>query len=130
MSSAEYRRAVKQIEDAAARDDGEEKWRTPKNNWVWILVGLVNLPAFLMLIAALIGKVSLTLDRPLPHSWNFTVSLVLGLGVWLEYFLFPLSLYIGFTLNHEVDERYRGWTWFVVFIAGCSFVLALRIVRS
>lgn len=58
--------------------------------------------AFLRLVPALIGKAEFALDLSLPASWNFVLSIVFGLGVWLEYFLLPLSLDIGFSLNHEV----------------------------
>ncbi len=57
------------------------------------------------------------------------LSVIMGVGVWVEFFLFPISLYVGFTLNPQVDESHRGWTWLVAFIAGASFLCALKIAK-
>jgi hypothetical protein len=98
-----------------------------RKDWVWMLVGLVNLPAFLFLGQGLYVLIyrSVLRHNPAAAPWMGYLTVV---ALWAWPFMWMISIYMGWALNPQVEKQYRGWTWLVIATALFSFLLGAKLV--
>jgi hypothetical protein len=98
-----------------------------RNQWVWMLVGLFNLPAFLLLNLGIYVWCCRALLR---HNPSVTEGLgwIVVAGLWAGPFLLLISIYLVWALNPQVEESYRARSWLMVMAALISFVVGARLI--
>jgi len=125
---------------ACYQKEYDDKFGTPKpftrrlgrffgHNWVWLLLAIINIPAFVMFPTIALAKFVTSIQDSTPHWMKAATDWSIVIALWTEWFLIPISIYLALMLNSEVPRQFRGWSWLVVGSAIVSISLGLRMMR-